>query len=87
MKIIDLLTNDKESCILALNLLGDSFIQFLKINLLVRTAELIKICLENPSKIYIIERGILVPYDNGLLAFDWLGMLIYDYENFRTNKK
>lgn len=87
MKISALITNDKESVLLAFKLLGKPFLEFCKLKNLNSTCEMFQIIMNHPDRINITKDIIGAKYHYALATFSWLKNLIDEYEDFRVNVK
>ena len=85
MKISDLIIDDKESIILAANLLGKSFIKFCNDHKYYNLAMLIKVCLDEPDRISIICDILYVIGSFGSCPLYKIKSIITEYELPKCN--
>lgn len=85
MKISDLLEGDKESIILAINLLGTDFINYLIKNRKFGTFSLMAVCLKEPDRLHIDKQQLFIPDSWEHTDIEYLKQLVSEYENFSSN--
>lgn len=85
MKISDLITNDKESIILAINLLGKESLNFFDEHNYDAAYALVRLIQNFPERLYITDNRMHIKGSWVNISFDWFKTLIDEYEISRNN--